>query len=246
MQRGDYSAAPSLVAHRQALPANCSTIAFRPNARSRPGATARARIPAQRLGVVVRILPCEHPLLNELARNKTVTLIGLNYKDQRLNAPPGSRTWVIRMNQSERPRDGSASRSATPWRTGTFVIDKEGVIRYKHIRPAHAGGAAEQKLLLTKRLSPEKGVKPAAAITLLPRLFHHVPHLRRHFGVRGNSRSSASQCFIASLYLDGVVGGEPQHPQCARMLRVELVSRVNAASASFDGWRGFSEISSVA
>lgn len=96
----------------------------------------------------------EHPLLNELARAKTVTLIGLNYKDQRADAL----AWLKEMGNPY-----ETSLSDLDGRLGielgvygvpeTFVIDKEGVIRYKHIGPL-TPAVLEQKLLpLIKQIS---------------------------------------------------------------------------------------------
>lgn len=78
----------------------------------------------------------EHPLLNELTRNQAVPIIGLNYKDKREDALG----WL---GQLGNPYE--VSLSDTDGRLGidlgvygvpeTFVIDKQGVIRYKHIGP---------------------------------------------------------------------------------------------------------------
>jgi cytochrome c biogenesis protein CcmG/thiol:disulfide interchange protein DsbE len=89
----------------------------------------------------------EHPLLNELARARTVTLIGLNYKDQRADAL----AWLKEMGNPY-----ETSLSDLDGRLGidlgvygvpeTFVIDKDGVIRYKHIGPL-TPATLEHKLL---------------------------------------------------------------------------------------------------
>ena len=78
----------------------------------------------------------EHPFLNELARNKTVSIIGLNYKDKREDALG----WLGSLGNPY-----ELSLSDTDGRLGidlgvygvpeTFVIDKQGVIRYKQIGP---------------------------------------------------------------------------------------------------------------
>jgi cytochrome c biogenesis protein CcmG/thiol:disulfide interchange protein DsbE len=96
----------------------------------------------------------EHPLLNELTRNKAVTIIGLNYKDKREDALD----WLGKLGN---PYEVSLSDS--DGRLGidlgvygvpeTFLIDKEGVIRYKHIGPI-TPEAWEQKLApLIKEIS---------------------------------------------------------------------------------------------
>ena len=78
----------------------------------------------------------EHPLLVEFSRRKTVPVYGLNYKDAR---PDGLR-WLA---QFGNPYDASLFDS--DGKVGidfgvygvpeTFIIDKQGVIRFKHIGP---------------------------------------------------------------------------------------------------------------
>ena len=78
----------------------------------------------------------EHPLLVEFAKKKVVPLYGLNYKDQREDA----NRWLARFGN---PYD--ASLYDVEGRVGidfgvygvpeTFVIDQNGVIRFKHIGP---------------------------------------------------------------------------------------------------------------
>ncbi len=78
----------------------------------------------------------EHPVLNALARSKTVTLIGLNYKDRREDAL----RWLAELGNPY-----ETSLADLEGRVGielgvygvpeTFVIDRQGVIRYKHIGP---------------------------------------------------------------------------------------------------------------
>ena len=78
----------------------------------------------------------EHPLLVAFAKSKPVPLIGLNYKDTR----PAGLTWLTRFGN---PYD--ASLFDADGRVGidfgvygvpeTFVIDKQGVIRFKQIGP---------------------------------------------------------------------------------------------------------------
>ncbi len=78
----------------------------------------------------------EHPLLVDFARRKTVALFGLNYKDKRSD---GQR-WLAQFGD---PYD--ASIVDADGRVGidygvygvpeTFIIDKQGVVRFKHIGP---------------------------------------------------------------------------------------------------------------
>lgn len=77
----------------------------------------------------------EHPLLLELAREGRWTLIGLNYKDK----PEAAKVWIQRHGGDPY----RANLTDFDGRVGidygvyglpeTFVIDKQGVIRYKHI-----------------------------------------------------------------------------------------------------------------
>ena len=96
----------------------------------------------------------EHPFLNELARSKTVPIIGLNYKDKREDALG----WLDSLGNPY-----ELSLSDTDGRLGidlgvygvpeTFVIDKQGIIRYKQIGPI-TPEVWEQKLApLIKELS---------------------------------------------------------------------------------------------
>jgi len=78
----------------------------------------------------------EHPLLVEFSRKKVVPIYGLNYKDTR----PAGQKWLANFGN---PYD--ASLFDQDGRVGidfgvygvpeTFVIDREGVIRFKHIGP---------------------------------------------------------------------------------------------------------------
>ena len=89
----------------------------------------------------------EHPLLVELSKAKLVPLVGLNYKDK----PDEGIAWLKQHGNpydvSVVDRDGSVG---IDWGVygvpETFVVDKAGVIRYKHIGPVDAT-AIEKKIL---------------------------------------------------------------------------------------------------
>ena len=78
----------------------------------------------------------EHPHLVEFAQSKAVAIYGLNYKDEREPA----RAWLTRLGNPY-----TASLVDEDGRVGidfgvygvpeTFVIDKQGVIRYKQVGP---------------------------------------------------------------------------------------------------------------
>ena len=78
----------------------------------------------------------EHPVLMELAKSKVVPLIGLDYKDK----PDEARAWLKQFGDpyqlSVVDREGRLGIDYGVYGVPeTFVIDKLGVIRYKHIGP---------------------------------------------------------------------------------------------------------------
>jgi len=78
----------------------------------------------------------EHPVLNQLAKQQAATIVGLNYKDD----PEAAKEWLETLgnpyNDSVMDADG---RIGIDWGVygvpETFVIDKNGVVRYKHTGP---------------------------------------------------------------------------------------------------------------
>ena len=78
----------------------------------------------------------EHPVLNKLAKQQAAVIIGLNYKDD----PEAAKKWLETLgnpyNDSVMDNDG---RIGIDWGVygvpETFVIDKQGVVRYKHTGP---------------------------------------------------------------------------------------------------------------
>jgi len=96
----------------------------------------------------------EHPLLNELTNRKAVTIIGLNYKDKREDAL----RWLGALGNpyelSLSDQDGRLGIDLGVYGVPeTFLIDKQGVIRYKQIGPM-TPEVWEQKLApLIKELS---------------------------------------------------------------------------------------------
>lgn len=89
----------------------------------------------------------EHPVLNQLAKQHAVEIIGLNYKDE----PDDAKKWLDTLgnpyNVSIMDQDG---RIGIDWGVygvpETFVIDKKGVIRLKYTGPITME-AWQQKLL---------------------------------------------------------------------------------------------------
>lgn len=76
----------------------------------------------------------EHDVLMEIARNKTVTIYGIDYKDKRADAL----TWLKDLGNPYKAvgfdLEGSTGLDWGVYGTPeTFVIDKQGIIRYKHV-----------------------------------------------------------------------------------------------------------------
>ena len=78
----------------------------------------------------------EHQILNEFSSGKESELIGLNYKDSKMEAISWLRELGNPYNKIASDVDGSAG---IDWGVygvpETFVVDAEGVIRFKHIGP---------------------------------------------------------------------------------------------------------------
>jgi cytochrome c biogenesis protein CcmG, thiol:disulfide interchange protein DsbE len=95
----------------------------------------------------------EHPVLLEMAQNAAVPLIGLDYKDQR----PDALAWLQKEGDPYQ-----VSLSDLDGRVGldfgvygvpeTFIIDRQGVIRFKQIGPVTPELLREKILPLLKEL----------------------------------------------------------------------------------------------
>ncbi|MEP6942937.1 MAG: DsbE family thiol:disulfide interchange protein [Betaproteobacteria bacterium] len=95
----------------------------------------------------------EHPLLMQLAESKVVPIYGLDYKDK----PDAGRTWLA---QNGNPYTASAV--DLDGRVGidygvygvpeTFVVDKQGIVRYKQIGPITAEALKDKILPLVREL----------------------------------------------------------------------------------------------
>jgi cytochrome c biogenesis protein CcmG/thiol:disulfide interchange protein DsbE len=78
----------------------------------------------------------EHPHLVELARQNLVPIYGLNYKDERTDALRWLRQFGDPYKASAHDLDGRVGLNYGVYGVPeTFLIDKQGVIRYKHIGP---------------------------------------------------------------------------------------------------------------
>lgn len=93
--------------------------------------------------------PCvqEHPFLIELAEQRPVPVVGLNYKD----LPSDSLPWLARLGNPFADvlddRQGDVGLDFGVYGVPeTFIIDKAGKVRYKHVGPVD--GQALQETLL--------------------------------------------------------------------------------------------------
>jgi len=81
-------------------------------------------------------VPCreEHPVLVAFARRGVVPIYGLNYKDQRSTATGWLQRWGNPYTDSMFDPDGRIGIDYGVYGVPeTFLIDRQGVIRYKHI-----------------------------------------------------------------------------------------------------------------
>ncbi len=105
-------------------------------------------------------VPCwlEHPLFLKLARDKLVTIHGINYKD----APDDAAQWLDSLGdpytRTGADRDG---RVAIDWGVygvpETFVVGADGTIAYKHVGPVTEQALSETILPLVSRLQKQAG-----------------------------------------------------------------------------------------
>ena len=99
----------------------------------------------------------EHPFLNDLAKRQVVPIVGFNWKDD----PAAAKTWLRKHGD---PYQLSVSdlngRVAIDWGVygapETFVIDKQGMIRYKHTGPIDAKVMNETLLPIVRELQSAK------------------------------------------------------------------------------------------
>jgi cytochrome c biogenesis protein CcmG/thiol:disulfide interchange protein DsbE len=102
--------------------------------------------------------PCraEHPLFNQLAAQKLVPIIGLNYKD----TPQAAKRWLAELGDpyvfTVADNDGRVGIDYGVYGVPeTFVIDKKGVIRHKHIGPVTPEAMQKKIIPLVRELQTE-------------------------------------------------------------------------------------------
>ncbi len=98
----------------------------------------------------------EHPVLNQLVKMNPTPLVGLNYKDE----PQAAVQWLAQLGNPYH-----ASVMDVEGRTGidygvygvpeTFVIDKQGIIRYKHTGPVTMEDVEQRLLPMIAQLQAE-------------------------------------------------------------------------------------------
>lgn len=100
-------------------------------------------------------VPCqvEHPLVTLLARDGGVPVVGLNYKDK----PEDATRWLSRHGDPYTlvlaDRAGAVGIDYGVYGVPeTFVVDKDGVIRHKHIGPITLEALHQEILPLVRRL----------------------------------------------------------------------------------------------
>jgi len=98
----------------------------------------------------------EHPILNQFAKQYAVLIIGLNYKDE----PEDAKTWLKTLGNpykvSIMDQDGRIGIDYGVYGVPeTFVIDKKGLIRYKHTGPVSADDVQKTLLPLIAKLEAE-------------------------------------------------------------------------------------------
>lgn len=96
----------------------------------------------------------EHPLLVQLAKDRDIALVGLNYKDTTGEAV----AWLNRFGDPfHYVAEDQSGLTGIDWGVygvpETFVIDAEGKIRYKHIGPLTEQSIAEELIPMIDSLS---------------------------------------------------------------------------------------------
>lgn len=102
--------------------------------------------------------PCveEHPVIKALAEQREVSVVGLNYKDE----PDDALTWLDRLGNpfSDVLADQQGD-VGLDWGVygvpETFVIDRQGRVRYKHVGPLYLDDLEKTVLPIIDQLQQE-------------------------------------------------------------------------------------------
>jgi len=101
--------------------------------------------------------PCriEHPVLNTLAQSKRVPIFGIDYKDQ----TEAGRAWIANLGNPYTRIGADDGRVGIDWGVygvpETFVVDRTGRIRYKHVGPLTEADLTRTILPLVARLEKD-------------------------------------------------------------------------------------------
>ncbi len=103
--------------------------------------------------------PCiqEHPYLVSLAEQRPVPVVGLNYKDDPLDA----QRWLARLGDPfAHLLDDREGDVGLDWGVygvpETFIIDRAGRVRYKHVGPVDEAGLVEKLIPIIDQLQKEQ------------------------------------------------------------------------------------------
>ncbi len=100
----------------------------------------------------------EHPLLVELSRSGELPIYGLNYKDEKADAERWLAMYGNPYTEIAVDSDGKVGFDYGVYGVPeTFVIDKQGVIRYKQIGPIKPKDLEQKILPLVEQLRREAG-----------------------------------------------------------------------------------------
>jgi len=95
----------------------------------------------------------EHPILMDFARTNTIPVVGLNYKDGRDDGIKWLRDFGNPYMTSAFDNDGRVGIDFGVYGVPeTFIIDKQGVIRMKHIGPLTPDAITKKIMPLIKEL----------------------------------------------------------------------------------------------
>jgi cytochrome c biogenesis protein CcmG/thiol:disulfide interchange protein DsbE len=98
----------------------------------------------------------EHPLINALSEQKLLTIVGLNYKDERADAKNWLSTFGNPYNIIAYDLDGDVGIDYGVYGVPeSFLVDKKGHIRYKQIGPFTQQDIDEQLIPMIKTLNKE-------------------------------------------------------------------------------------------
>ena len=103
-------------------------------------------------------IPCraEHPLITRLAEQESIAIFGLNWKDGKEDAT----AWLQELgNPYSRIGHDLSGRAGIEWGVygvpETYIIDKQGRIRFKNVGPLFPGLVAEEILPVIRELRAE-------------------------------------------------------------------------------------------